>query len=75
MCFEKDMAYAVEFYKDGLPYYLSVDFTTPLSWIKGTSCHIEGEGKKKCNRIEETVVEKVKKSVKKSFRYHKTDDD
>ena len=50
-------------------YSLSADFTIPLSWIKSKDCKIEGEGKR-CHRMFETFVEKVKEGDHKS-KLHK----
>ena len=45
-----------------MQYSLSADFTTPISWIKGVNCVIEGTNQK-CNRLTETIIEKIKQKA------------
>jgi hypothetical protein len=50
---------------------MAADFTTPLSWMKGPNCHLEGTSEK-CKMIIETLGEKINDIKKKvSSRFHK----
>jgi hypothetical protein len=50
---------------------MAADFTTPLSWIKGPDCKIEGTSSK-CSHLVETFGEKIKDVKKKvASKFHK----
>lgn len=50
---------------------MAADFTTPLSWIKGENCTIDGTSEK-CKRTIETFGEKVKDIKEKvANKFHK----
>lgn len=44
-------------------HFISVDTTTPISWIKGTKCFMEGTSKK-CSLVSENFKDKVEKLFK-----------
>ena len=65
VCYEKDISYAIELYKDKKELMLmSLDLTAPISWLKGEKCKISGTHKN-CSRIEVNFVEKVEEIQKK----------
>ena len=41
---------------------MAVDFTIPISWIKGPDCEVKGGSK--CKLIETSFNEKIKSSIK-----------
>lgn len=54
---------------------ISADFTTPISWFKGSDCVID-KTEDKCLFIEKTFVEKVSdytQNIKKKLKSHKKD--
>ena len=46
VCYEKDIAYAIRFRNEEGHLAMAADFTTPLSWVKGADCKIEGSSDK-----------------------------
>jgi hypothetical protein len=59
------------FQKDGRHIAMAADFTTPISWMKGENCTIDGSSYK-CKLTIETFKEKVKDLGKKvGNKFHK----
>lgn len=51
LCYDKDITYSLKFQIDERMYYISIDLTTPISWIKDMAmCQIMGLGKR-CNMV------------------------
>lgn len=69
ICFQKDLAYSIPFINDNKHFALAADFTTPLSWIKGTQCQVDGIAQK-CHRITETIAERFRDSQKSKSKLH-----
>jgi len=55
ICYEKDIAYTIPFVHNGSITYLAADFTTPISWLKGPDCVVEGT-KHLCSPITGSIV-------------------
>jgi hypothetical protein len=63
------------FQKDGRHIAMAADFTTPISWMKGDNCNVDGSAEKckmtietfkeKVNDIKKKVVSKLHKGAKK----------
>lgn len=43
---------------------ISLDTTVPISWFKGTNCHLEASSKK-CTSVTENMKDKISKIFKK----------
>ena len=72
MCYDKDVSYSFEIYKDGQMYMISADLTTPISWFKGKKCQIK-DSDKRCELIESTLkgkISEVASNIKKKLKRH-----
>ena len=59
------------FVRDGRTVALAADFTTPLSWMKGDDCAIEGSSEK-CKSVLENMADKLKNIKQKvTSKFHK----
>jgi hypothetical protein len=72
ICYEKDITYSIPFIIEQKHYSLAADFTTPLSWIKGRDCKVEGTARR-CHRLTETVAEKMREETRRSKLHKKAD--